>query len=204
MDNLDARRYDCGMKALERVSLSRLRRALLADARGDILEIGVGTGANLQYYPHGGPVAALDLRPALLDGAIEKARRYGRGRSTIVACVDAQQLSFPDNIFDTIVGTLVFCSIKEPEAALAEVRRVLKPGGRLLLIEHVRGQTPFSRKVTDWLHPVWFAVQGVCHLNRETAATIAAAGFHLDHVSTHTRGFLQMIKASSVGEPSYH
>lgn len=188
------------MYPIERTSLSKLRRWLTAEARGNVLEIGAGTGANLGLYRSGTTVTATDLEPGRLGAAAEKARQNGRERATILACADAQDLPFPDRAFDTVVGTLVFCSIQQPELALAEIRRVLKPDGRLLLLEHVRGQTPFTRRLTDWLHPVWFAIQGSCHLNRETASTVTANGFQLDHTSTHGRGLLQMIIASPAAE----
>ena len=109
----------------------------------------------------------------------------------------ASLVPFPAATFDTIVGTLVFCSIHDPLAALAELRRVLRPGGRLLLLEHVRGQTPVTRRLTDWLHPLWFAMQGECHLNRETAAAVAAAGFRVERAESHGRGMLQLIHATA-------
>lgn len=195
-----AQGYDRAMYPIERTSLSKLRRWLTAEARGNVLEIGAGTGANLGLYRSGTTVTATDLEPGRLGAAAEKARQNGRERATILACADAQDLPFPDRAFDTVVGTLVFCSIQQPELALAEIRRVLKPDGRLLLLEHVRGQTPFTRRLTDWLHPVWFAIQGSCHLNRETASTVTANGFQLDHTSTHGRGLLQMIIASPAAE----
>jgi len=196
--NKTARRYDRGMYPLERAGISSLRRWLTAEARGHVLEIGVGTGANMGLYPAGTTVMATDLEPERLEAAADKARRHGRGRATTFAAADAQDLPFPDNVFDSVVATLVFCSIPQPELALVEIRRVLRPGGRLLLLEHVRGQTPFTRRLTDWLHPVWFAIQGSCHLNRETAATVAGNGFRLNHTSTHGRGLLQLIVASPI------
>lgn len=194
--NKSAQRYDRGMVALERAGIATLRRWLMTEAQGEVLEIGTGTGANLTLYPPGTTVTATDLEPDRLRAARDKVQLTAQRHNMILACADAQDLPFPDAAFDTVVGTLVFCSIRQPELALAEIRRVLKPGGRLLLLEHVRGQTPFTRRLTDWLHPVWFAIQGSCHLNRETAATVAANGFQLDHTSTHSRGLLQMIIAS--------
>lgn len=196
MDNIDARNYDRGMWLLERFSLSRLRRDLVRQARGAILEIGAGTGANLPLYRPGPAVMAIDVRPAHLAAAADKARSTNPGLQVAVACADAHDLPFPRHSFDTVIGTLIFCSIGEPAAALAEIRRVLRPGGQLLLLEHVRGATPLSRRLTDWLHPVWFALQGECHLNRETAATVAAAGFQIDHTSRHARSVLQIIHAT--------
>lgn len=195
-----AQRYDRAMIALERAGIAALRRWLMAQAQGEVLEVGTGTGANLTLYSPGTTVTATDLVPDRLRTARDKVRRSGRRGSMILASADAQDLPFPDARFDTVVGTLVFCSIRQPELALSEIGRVLKPGGRLLLLEHVRGQTPFTRRLTDWLHPIWFAVQGSCHLNRETAATVAGNGFQIDHVSTHSRGLLQVIIASPTAE----
>lgn len=199
MEYVESNQYDRGMRLLERFSLERLRRGLLREARGAVLELGAGTGANLPLYGRDVQVSAIDVRPAHLIAARKKARRAGV--SATLTCADAQDLPFADGAFDTVVGTLVFCSIDRPEAALAEVRRVLRPDGRLLLLEHVRGQTPWSRRLTDWLHPLWFALQGERRLNRETAATVAAAGFRLDHTSAHGRGILQVIRATPVIAP---
>ena len=196
MDAIDAQRYDRGMWLLERFSLTRLRRPLLAAARGAVLEIGAGTGANLPLYDPGRRVVAIELRPERLAAAARKAHAAGRAE-VVVAAADAHDLPFPAASFDTVVGTLVFCSIGDPLAALAEIRRVLRPGGQLLLLEHVRGQTSLTRRLTDWLHPLWFALQGECHLNRETAATVAAAGFRVDATESHGRGLLQLIRATA-------
>lgn len=197
MDAIDAQRYDRGMWLLERFSLTRLRRVILAEARGAVLEVGAGTGANLPLYDAGLQVTAVELRPERLAAAARKARVAGRAAELGVAAADAHNLPFPAATFDTIVGTLVFCSIHDPLAALAELRRVLRPGGRLLLLEHVRGQTPVTRRLTDWLHPLWFAMQGECHLNRETAAAVAAAGFRVERAESHGRGLLQLINATA-------
>jgi ubiquinone/menaquinone biosynthesis C-methylase UbiE len=94
-----------------------------------------------------------------------------------------------------VVSTLVFCSIPEPMMALAEIKRVLRPDGRFLLLEHVRGLNPVAQRLTDWLHPAWFALQHECHLNRETAVSVQAAGFHIEETSSHGWGVIQMIKA---------
>jgi len=197
MDAIDAQRYDRGMWLLERFSLTRLRRVILAEARGAVLEVGAGTGANLPLYDAGLRVTAVELRPERLAAAARKAHVAGRAAELVVAAADAHDLPFPAASFDTVVGTLVFCSIHDPFAALAELRRVLRPGGRLLLLEHVRGQTPLTRRLTDWLHPVWFAMQGECHLNRETAAAVAAAGFRVERAESHGRGLLQLIHATA-------
>lgn len=197
MDSIEARNYDRGMWLLEHANLSRLRRRMVAEATGATLEVGAGTGVNVPLYDSDVTVTAIDLRPAHLTAAAEKARQIRRESNYVVACANAQELPFPSGAFDTVIGTLVFCSIHEPEVALTEIRRVLRPGGRLLLLEHVRGQTAITRRLTDWLHPLWFAMQGECHLNRETAKTVAAGGFRIDQTSQHARGVIQIIHATA-------
>lgn len=192
-----ARTYDRGMWLLERTKLSTLRRQVVRQAAGDTLEIGTGTGANAAHYHPDVTVTAVDLRPSHLAAALEKAKRLNPACSYTVACADAQWLPFPDRTFDTVLGTLVFCSIEQPELALAEIRRVLRPDGRLILLEHVRGRTALTRRLTDWLHPLWFGLQGVCHLNRDTDATVAAAGFTINATSDHARGLIQVIFAGA-------
>lgn len=192
-----AQNYDRGMWLLERTKLSDLRRRVVREATGNTLEIGAGTGANVAHYHAGVNVTAIDIRPAHLASASAKARRRHPKVEFAAACANAQLLPFPDAIFDTVLGTLVFCSIAQPQEALAEIQRVLRPGGQLILLEHVRGRNPLMRRLTDWLHPVWIAVQGVCHLNRETAAAVAEAGFQIDFTSDHARGVIQVIHATA-------
>lgn len=193
MSRDEAKRYDRGMWLLENYSLKRLRRELLRDARGEVLEIGVGTGANLPLYDGVARITAVDVNGARLAGAAVKANGH---YPIATSCADAQSLPFADDQFDTVVSTLVFCSIPQPALALAEIKRVLRANGRFLLLEHVRGLNPIARRLTDWLHPAWFALQHECHLNRETAVSVQAAGFHIEKTSSHGWGVLQMIKAA--------
>jgi ubiquinone/menaquinone biosynthesis C-methylase UbiE len=189
----EAAHYDRSLWLLEHFTLRRLRQQLLQQVEGRVLEIGVGTGANLPLYADTRLVTGIDVHRGRLAGA-----QFRQTSSPFVAsCADAQHLPFAAHIFDTVISTLVFCCIPVPEQALNEIKRVLRPGGRLLLLEHVRGQGPISRRLTDWLHPLWFALQGECHLNRETARSVANAGFHISQKSRHGWGVLQMIQATS-------
>jgi SAM-dependent methyltransferase len=193
--------YNGFMWPLEQAGLQRLRRRLLQTAQGRVLELGVGTGANWPLYGLAGSVDllfGLDVDGAKLTGV--GARQTAVSPATILQA-DAQTLPFPPDAFDTVVATLVFCSIPRPEVALAEVARVLRPNGRFLLLEHVRGQGPISRRLTDWLHPAWYALQRECHLNRETAVAVAQAGFHIEQISTHGWGVVQMIKSRNAAIP---
>jgi ubiquinone/menaquinone biosynthesis C-methylase UbiE len=187
----EARQYDNALYWAEKWGLRRLRQTLVDEVRGAVLEIGVGTGLNLPLYGENAQVYGLDLNRARLVGSCEKLQ----ARPALFSQANAQELPFAADQFDFVVGTLVFCSIPQPEQALAEIKRVLKPHGRLYLLEHTRGQTPLTRRLTDWLHPFWFALQGECHLNRETGNLVQQAGFALEHNSVHGRGVLQMLKA---------
>jgi ubiquinone/menaquinone biosynthesis C-methylase UbiE len=194
----EVKRYDRGMWLLENYGLKRLRRLLLQAVHGEVLEIGVGTGANLPFYDgRAVRITAVDVNPARLVGTITRAQAVNGRHPIHIGAADAQQLPFSDNQFDTVVSTLVFCSIPEPMAGLAEIKRVLRPNGRFLLLEHVRGLNPISQRLTDWLHPAWFAMQGSCHLNRETGVAVQAAGFHIEETSSHGWGVIQMIKAAN-------
>ncbi|MCA9921029.1 MAG: class I SAM-dependent methyltransferase [Anaerolineales bacterium] len=191
MSSIQAKRYDRGMKLLEIGSLQRLRRLLLNDVQGHVLEIGTGTGANLPIYHAASLITGIDVSQDRLVGAKDKMAQ----RPFTPTVANAHNLPFAENSFDNVVGTLVFCSIPYPEQALAEIKRVLRPNGRLYLLEHVRGQTPVTRRLTDWLQPFWFSLQGECHLNRETAVTVQQAGFHIERSSQHGWGVLQLLTA---------
>ncbi|MAT99905.1 MAG: SAM-dependent methyltransferase [Anaerolineaceae bacterium] len=192
MSTIEAKQFDRGMRWIERLGIGHLRRKLLHGVNGRVLEVGAGTGANLPLYGRSTQIALIDIKPDRLQLARQKSEKP----NTPATCANAHHLPFASNQFDVVVGTLVFCSIPQPELALAEIKRVLKPDGRLLLLEHTRGHGPISRRFTDWLHPLWFALQGECHLNRETAVTVQEAGFTLEHNSVHGYGLLQMMKAS--------
>jgi SAM-dependent methyltransferase len=112
-----------------------------------------------------------------------------------LAVGDAQHLAWPDRTFEAVTGTLVFCSIPNPAQALDEVRRVLRPGGRLYLVEHVRSDRPWLAALQDALAPAWHWCTGGCNLNRSTASTLRAAGYELEHVKTGWNGVLNLIIA---------
>lgn len=140
---------------------------------GRVLELGAGTGKNLPYYPRNAEITAIDISPRMLERAHRRARHLAVAVDLRVA--DAQELPFPDESFDTIVTTFVFCSIPDPARALAEARRVLRPGGQLLMLEHVLSQRPILRWLMRKLDFVPSRLWGA-HINRETVASVAAAG----------------------------
>jgi ubiquinone/menaquinone biosynthesis C-methylase UbiE len=184
--------YDIALAPLELAGLVRLRRRLLAEARGSILEIGAGTGVNFAHYPKGARVYALDQSREMLATA---RKRPCRACATVTQA-DAQILPFATGTFDTAVATLVLCSIPDPLQALGEIRRVLRPGGTMRLLEHTRGYHPIAAALTDLLNPLWFSLNGSCRLNRQTAQTVAQAGFNVTSTELHLGGIVQLICAS--------
>lgn len=156
--------------------LAPLRRRVVPRASGRVLEIGSGTGLNFAHYPTTiAALVALDPEPDFG----RRAERRARDRAFAVQFerAEAEQLPFADASFDTVVATFVLCSVREPARALAEIRRVLRPGGLLLFAEHVRAGGPVEARLQDALTPAWRALAGGCHLNRATPALLAAAGF---------------------------
>jgi ubiquinone/menaquinone biosynthesis C-methylase UbiE len=176
---LFASRYDSATRRMEETELGRRRAALLAGLTGDVLDVGAGTGANLPHFPPSCTVTAVEPDPHMRRRLEEKVASGAAGAAVSVSDGSAEALPAADGSIDAVVFTLVLCTVPDQPAALAETRRVLKPGGRLLFLEHVRG-TGRHAKAQDLLRPFWsFAAQG-CQINRDTSAAIAAAGFALD------------------------
>ena len=170
--------YDRLNAQAEHTWLGSRRAGLIAQAGGEVLEVGAGTGANLGHYRSVERVVAAEPDPAMRGRLV---RHLGGATVPVeVSDVPAERLGFPDASFDTVVATLVLCSVADPDAALAEMRRVLRPGGRLLVLEHVRGEGRRARW-QDRVTPLWRRVGAGCHPNRDTAAAIVRAGFHVEH-----------------------
>jgi ubiquinone/menaquinone biosynthesis C-methylase UbiE len=172
--------YDFCFQASEDAGLRDMRRDLLSGARGKVLELGAGTGLNLELYP-----SSLDLTLTEPDPHMTKQLRKRVGESDRRAEVveaPAEKLPFDDGSFDTAVVTLVLCTVPDPAAALQEIQRVLKPGGRFLFLEHVRSPDPGLAKWQDRLERPWRFLGDGCHCNRDTVATISASGFELGEV----------------------
>jgi ubiquinone/menaquinone biosynthesis C-methylase UbiE len=186
--------YDRGMAPLEKLALRRLRGRLLSFAHGRVLEIGVGTGANLPYYPRSACLAAIDESADMLTVAAQ--RTTALGRCVSLGQMSVESLAFPNNSFDTVVASLVLCSVVSQSRALDELRRVLcKRGGRLLLLEHMRPQVRPLAWLIDLANGPWVAFNGRCHLNRETQQALVQAGFELEWVESRLGGFLRLIAA---------
>jgi ubiquinone/menaquinone biosynthesis C-methylase UbiE len=174
--------YDRVMGRLERRCLAAWRAELLAGLRGDVLDLGAGTGANLPHYPPGrfGRIVAVEpdrpMRRRL-------ARRAGDFPRVEIVDAAAEALPFPAASFDAAVVTLVLCSVSDPVRALAELHRVLRPGGSLAFLEHVHAEhDPRCARWQRRLEPLWKHLADGCHLTRRTEAAIRDAGFRIERV----------------------
>jgi ubiquinone/menaquinone biosynthesis C-methylase UbiE len=184
-----ARFYDRAFTPLESFYLASLRRRVLAQlpTEGRILEIGAGTGVNFKLYPECEHAIASEISIQMIEIARHKTE------SIDIVQADAQNLPFPANHFDAAFATLVFCSVPDPALGLAEVLRVLKPGGRLILIEHVRPDGLLGYAF-DALNVLTTAIIDD-HFNRRTAASVANAGFERIEVEKRLAGILNIITA---------
>lgn len=171
--------YDTVNRRFEAEVLAERRARLVGDLTGAVLDQGAGTGANLPYFRRADRVVAAEPDPAMrrrLDAKVGSA-----SVPVEVSDAAAERLPYADATFDAVVCTLVLCTVADPARALAEVRRVLVPGGRLAVLEHVRG-TGRLAVWQDRLTPLWRRVAAGCHLDRDTKAAVERAGFGLDRV----------------------
>ncbi|MDY6877193.1 MAG: methyltransferase domain-containing protein [Chloroflexota bacterium] len=183
--------YDRGMQPLEWLIFRRLRRRMFPLLRGAVLELGIGTGVNLPLYKPEAHVTGCDASGEMLAWA---SRRHPQAPVTLVQA-DAQRLPFGDGSFDVVTASLVFCSVADPTQGLAESRRVLRPGGRLVLLEHTRG-SGLGAWLTEVFHPLWHTWSRECHLNRDTTHVVTEAGFEVQRVERHALGIVRMIEAT--------
>lgn len=177
--------YDRGLAGTEDAGLRAMRRETLRAARGRTIDLGAGTGANLDLYPD----AASELVLAEPDPHMAKRLREKLVHSTRAAQLveaGAEELPFEDSSFDTAVFTLVLCTVPNPAAALTEAARILKPGGRLLFVEHVRAEDAGLARWQDRLEKPWRFLADGCHCNRDTVATIEASPLTVESVESGT------------------
>jgi SAM-dependent methyltransferase len=185
-NRLFAAAYDPFVSRAERAGVADARQRLLADVQGRVLEIGAGTGLNVEHYPPETDVTYTEPDPHM-------AKRL-RARGVEVIEAGAERLPFADDSFDTVVSTLVFCTVPDVGASLREVRRVLAPGGRLRFLEHVRAER--GSKLERWqdrLHGPWHAVAGGCNCNRDLLASLAAGSFTVEELGFETWRFMPPI-----------
>lgn len=187
--------YDFIMSPLETLSFKQIRKELFQNLRGRVLEIGSGTGANFPFYQKGAVVRVDAIEPDERMIVQSEKRRQQSPVPIYVHQQSAERIAFPDQTFDSVVATLVFCSIPNPLQALREVRRVSKPGTPVLFFEHVRMEHPFLGKAQDVLNPVWRRMTGGCQLNRDTLAFVKEAGLSVRQVKSYAKGLLLVIES---------
>jgi len=174
--------YERVLRGVDRTSIDAARRTLLAGAPSPVLEIGAGPGAALAHYPAGSRVTALEPEPDFRRAARARARDVPADVRVVAG--DAHDLSFEAGSFASVVVQLTLCSVALPHVALAESYRVLRPGGELRLLEHVRHPHPWVGRLQDAVDPLWARLEGRgCRLGRDTPRAVSEAGFVVDDVA---------------------
>ena len=169
----------CGVKPVR-----RQRQKVVPQASGRVLEVGIGTGRNLAYYDKSRISALVGVDPALQMHRLARKRSARAGLPVELVGLSAEKLPLPDASFDSIVLTYTLCSIPDPVPAVREMRRVLKPGGKLLFCEHGLAPDEGVRRWQRRLNPLWGRIGGGCHLDRDIPALLRAGGFTLPDVHT--------------------
>jgi ubiquinone/menaquinone biosynthesis C-methylase UbiE len=190
--------YDPSLWLGEIAGMRRRRRALLGGAHGRVVEIGAGTGLNIAHYPDG--IAELVLcepEPGMRRRLARRLQRYA-GVARIVDA-PAERLPLADASVDTVVSTLVLCTVDDPERALREIARVLRPDGQLLFVEHVRASSRFLAVCQDYLLQPWRRFAGGCCCNRPTAELMRACGFAVEADDVVWRGMPPIVRPLMVG-----
>lgn len=171
-------------------SFEKWIKPLLREAKGETLEVGVGTGKTLPYYPPEVNITAIDFSPKMLKQA---KKRFANDPHIKFLEMDVQNLQFPDNSFDTVVTSCVFCSVPDPVKGLKEIRRVLKPGGQLLMLEHMRSHMKIIGRLMDWFNFIPLNIWGA-NINRETIENLEKAGFKDPEVNNLWLDIVKQIK----------
>lgn len=162
---------------MDRMIKTDWRRKLLSQVKGSVLEVGIGTGANLPFYPQNVSLTGIDFSPGMLRFARKKAEMLNISLALLE--MDAQNMDFPDDTFDFVVTSCVYCSVPDPVAGLKEMRRVVKPDGKVLMLEHMRSENQAIGKAMDWLNPIVVRMIGA-NINRRTLENIMKAGFVIE------------------------
>ncbi|MCG0275235.1 MAG: class I SAM-dependent methyltransferase [Thermosediminibacteraceae bacterium] len=185
--------YDLVMEGLFGHTLRKWRKRLWERTSGKILEVGVGTGNNMEFYPPGADITAIDFSPIMLGKAKKRAERLGL--AVKIMEMDIEKLQFEDDTFDTVVSTFVFCTVPDPIQGLKELRRVTKPEGKILFLEHVRSEKPLFGLLMDFLNPLPRFLIGD-NINRNTIENILRSGMKIEYSENLASDIFKMIIAS--------
>ncbi|MFZ5968453.1 MAG: class I SAM-dependent methyltransferase [Bacillota bacterium] len=166
--------YDVLECPMELMALKKWRLEVMGELKGKVLEVGVGTGKNIEYYPDEIDITAIDFSEKMLARARDRAERLKK--KVVLKHMDVQNLDFPDNTFDTVFTTCVFCSVPGPVKGLKEMGRVCKPGGKIIMIEHVRSEQKLLGFIMDVLNPLVVNLYGA-NINRRTVENVRTAGY---------------------------
>ncbi|OIK09201.1 methyltransferase type 11 [Bacillus sp. MUM 116] len=188
-----AKWYDFFMSPLEKKKFYKIRKELLSRARGNVLELGAGTGINFPLYELPEMVTAIEPSPYMIKQSLGKQKQAVVPIELVQA--GAEELPFADDSFDTVVATLVFCTIPNPEKAMAEMKRVCKLEGKILLFEHVKMENRFLASLQEGLTPVWKKICDGCCLNRETLHLLVDHGFKVKEVQKFYRDLFIFVEA---------
>lgn len=172
----NARFYDLFEGPMEWMALRRRRQELWTGLRGRVLEVGVGTGKNMPFYPPGAQVTGIDFSPRMLERARRRAERLGL--AVDLRLMDAQKLDFPDGSFDAVVASCVFCSVPDPVLGFREIARVCRSGGQIRLLEHMRSEGGLLGPLMDRLNPLSVFLTGA-NINRRTVDNARRAGLQV-------------------------
>jgi len=194
-----SRLYDPSLWLGERAGMRRRRKELLRTAVGRVVEIGAGTGLNVPHYPGGiAELVLVEPEPAMRRRLERRLQRHMRVARIVDA--PAERLPLPDASVDTVVSTLVLCTVDDPERALREIARVLRPDGRLLFIEHVRAESKLLAAWQDRFFEPWRRFGGGCHCNRATVELMRTCGFEITAESAAWRAMPPIVRPLAVGQ----
>lgn len=192
MSSSFAKWYDFVMGPLERWKFQGIRKELLEKASGRVLELGSGTGINFPLYKQVDSVTAIEPNEYMIEQSIFRKKKSAVPME--IVHTGAEELPFADGAFDSVVATLVFCTIPDVDKAVSEMKRVCKQDGKILLFEHVKMENRILAKLQDWLTPFWQKIGDGCCLNRDTISLFTSHGFNLIEVRKFYKGLFIVVE----------